>query len=228
MRIKELLTETPLPDDWDRDIYNERIPFAQRIRYAKERAEQLGVGSARVAFKIPYQGRDTVLKIAKNRKGAAQNNAEISFLGDYYIRNLGIVIPMIDYDEENVYPTWIHTEYARRIKPTEMRRFTDGLDIKRFVEVAAYAAGVTYPYDGDHSKFLKYYTDEEKALYHKYQVEDNTLPPLFAALVNLIGNYQGSITWQDFTILRNWGMYQNSPVIVDIGLSEEVRSQHYS
>ena len=222
MRIKEILQESPLPTSWDKDIYNDRIPFAQRIRYAKERADQLGVGSARVAFKIPYQGRDTVLKIAKNRKGAAQNEAEISFLGDYYIRNLGIVIPMIDYDEENSYPTWIHTEYARRIKPTEMRRFTDGLDIRQFVEMAAYASG------GMDADISKYFSPEEEALYHKYQVGDDTLPPLFGALVNLIGNYQGSITWGDFVILRNWGMYQNSPVIIDLGLSEEVRNQHYS
>ena len=75
MRIKELLLESPpLPEDWDKDIFNERVPFKTRIEYAKARAEQVGKGSSRVAFVIPYQGRKTVLKVALNAKGMAQND----------------------------------------------------------------------------------------------------------------------------------------------------------
>jgi len=36
-------------------------------------AKRLGGGSSRVAFLIDYQGRKTILKVAKNNKGLAQS-----------------------------------------------------------------------------------------------------------------------------------------------------------
>ena len=84
MKLKNIITEVPLPSDWDDSQYKSHVPFAKRIRYAKARAKQVGVGSSRVAFVVPYQGRDTVLKIAKNKKGMAQNDYESQMFSDYY------------------------------------------------------------------------------------------------------------------------------------------------
>jgi hypothetical protein len=46
---------------------------------------------------IDYKGRPTVLKIALNAKGIAQNEVESSLLNDGYLRSLGILIPIIDH-----------------------------------------------------------------------------------------------------------------------------------
>lgn len=218
MRIKELLQESPpLPDDWDKDIYNDRIPFKTRVRYAKERAMQMGVGSSRIAFKIPYQGRDTVLKIAKNRKGMAQNENEAQLLSEPYLSQFNITIPLIDYDESSNTPTWIHTEFAEKIRPNQMKAFTNGLDIHQFMELAAYSAGG----NNNHPTLGFRYANEIE----EYKLEDNDF---FHMVSRLIADYYGLLKWQDLTVLRNWGLYRGSPVIIDLGLSEDVYTMHYT
>ena len=73
----------------------------------------LGTGSSRIAVDIPYEGRDTAFKVAINNKGIAQNIEEIALLNDYYIRDLEITIPVIDYDTSDK-PKWIHMEKAQK------------------------------------------------------------------------------------------------------------------
>ena len=73
MRAKEFTLEAPLPPDWDKEQLNLRQTFKNRIKYAVSKAQRIGSGSSRVAFIIPYEGRNTVLKVAKNLKGLAQN-----------------------------------------------------------------------------------------------------------------------------------------------------------
>ena len=65
------------------------------LEYCKERAKRLGQGSSRVAFEIEYEGRPTILKIAKNSKGILQNEKEVNILEDNFFEH---IIPMIDYD----------------------------------------------------------------------------------------------------------------------------------
>lgn len=62
-----------LPDDWDESKFGHDKVFYKRVQYAKLKAKQIGSGTSRVAFIIPDQGRNTVLKVAKNKKGMAQN-----------------------------------------------------------------------------------------------------------------------------------------------------------
>lgn len=197
------LIESPLPDDWDGDIFDERISFAKRINYAKERAAKVGAGSSRVAFVIPYQGRQTVLKIAKNVKGMAQNSAEVDMFNDYYLTGLEITIPMIDYDEKNSSPTWIHTEFAQKAKPSDFVKAC-GASLDVLIASALYGCGKTRINPGK--------IDEENEL--------------LTSLIDLIGNFD--IPHADFNRIANWGIWQGSPVILDLGLSSEVLADHYT
>lgn len=200
MRLKEaLILEAPLPDDWDANIYSERVPFATRVKYATERAEKVGKGSSRVAFIIPYQGRKTVLKIALNTKGMAQNDDEARLLDDRYMQSTGIVIPLIDYDERNSRPTWIHTEYATKITQKQLEKFFGGLPM---YQITAYLDKLT-----------------ERSRYGSA-----TLPPeiyeneYFQALQVVVGNF--GIPAADFDRKANWGLYKNKPVIIDLGYTD--------
>lgn len=123
MKFLQTLLEAPLPDDWDKDIFKSRTPFSKQLKYALERAKEVGRGSARVAFEIPYQGRKTVLKIALNRKGLAQNEEEVRILADKNIQKLGLTIPMIDFDEENTQPKWIHVEYGEEVTDSKLEQY---------------------------------------------------------------------------------------------------------
>ena len=113
MKLSTVLLEAPLPDDWDKSIYSENIPFSERIQYAKKRAKVVGIGSSRVAFEIPYEGRKTVLKIALTSAGVEQNREEAKVLSDDTVKQSKLFIPLIDFDKENGdKPTWIHVEYG--------------------------------------------------------------------------------------------------------------------
>lgn len=198
--FKQFLIETPLPDDWDDAVFDQRIPFAQRVKYARERAKSVGSGSSRIAFVIPYKGRNTVLKIAKNRKGMAQNYEEAVLLNDYYLGQLNLVIPLIDADtkDENN-PTWLHTEFANKAKDSDFIRAT-GVNLWTLVSYAEQQSG------RDRSRSLDFTgIDEESELVQN--------------MVDFVGSYT-HVPTGDLYRLANWGVYQGNPVIIDLGLTD--------
>jgi len=213
MKLNRILMEVPLPSDWDKEVYKPQVSFAKKIRYAQERAKKVGTGSSRVAFVIEYQGRPTVLKIAKNKKGVDQNEHEANTFGDYYVQDLGITIPMIDYDEANDPAQWIHTEFAQKIKPNQFKQFF-GVDHHTLPTMIDHGTGKSrtnnYPPAWDDLMW------NEDSPHHDYN----------NALVNLCGNYD--IPSGDFGRLANWGLFKNRPVIIDLGLSNDIFKTHYS
>lgn len=199
--------EAPLPDDWDHQVYTPKVSFASKIKYAKERAEKIGSGSSRVAFIIDYQGRKTVLKVAKNPKGIAQNLEEISVLNDYYLKNLQLFIPMIDYDEKNEdHPQWIHTEFAEKCKAADFKKACGGSPS----DLMAYAN--------------RYMGKKVGSIGNAHFINPDA--EFVEAFVDYAGNYDANLS--DYTRLANWGMYQGRPVILDAGFSDEVYTTHYS
>ncbi len=212
MKVSDIIQETPLPDDWDKSTYKPSVSFAQRVRYAIARAKKIGTGSSRIAFEIEYEGRPTILKIAKNKKGVAQNEYESQMLDDYYVKGLGITIPMIDYDEENDPPLWLHVEKAEKMKPNQFKKFFNGLTPDELIHFVKYMTG----------KF-NIRVDEETQNRYEEIYENNEAAN---GLVDLVGNYD--IRPADFARLANWGVYQNRPVIIDIGASTQVMNQYYS
>jgi hypothetical protein len=212
MRLKDILNETPLPPDWDKESFKSDRSFASRVRYAQERAKKIGIeGSSRLAFEIEYNGRPTVLKIAKNKKGIAQNEYESQMFSDWYVKGLEITIPMIDHDEENDPPTWLHVEKAEKMKPLQFAKFFNGLSAGEVVQAAKYLAG-KLPWNPSQETIDKY-----NELYEENEYVNS--------LTDLIGNYD--IDPNDFAALSNWGIYKNSPVIIDLGGSSEVISKYY-
>lgn len=209
--IKRIM-EAPLPDDWDKDIYNPRISFKKRVEYAKQRASRLGQGSARVAFEIPYEGRQTVLKIAKNKKGMAQNEAEADVLSDGYLRHSPHMIPIIDYDETSNEPTWIHMEKAEPVKSyAQLTKLLHGFNIYTLYDHAKRGESVEF------SKELK-----------KENLTDKEKEELFAIYDLFVSLKDVGVNLFDFMDHHNWGIYKGKPVVVDVGFTDEVAKAHYS
>lgn len=211
--ITKIISEAPLPDDWDRDIYNDRVPFKKRIEYAKERAQRLGQGSSRVAFEVPYQGRPTVLKVAKNKKGMAQNVVEVELLTDGYLRHSGWVIPIIDYDTTNREPTWIHTEKAEKIR-----------NYKKLAELVGMDPLIVIDKAKEISRGSSTKTRFDEKIDSLPEDTQNSLHDLLDLYVNLLGM---GVATGDFVHAANWGVYEGKPVMIDIGLSTEVYDKHY-
>jgi len=206
LTFKEFLGETPLPDEWDKSIFSDRVPFAKRVRYAQQMAQKLGAGSSRVAFEIPYQGRRTVLKVAKNSKGIAQNEYEAEVLRDGYASRIGILVPLIDYDEANSSPHWIHVEYATKAKPSDFPKACGG-SIQDLVQWVKERLGKKDGWRmGDPNKI-------------------NDESDLAGGLLDLIGNFD--MPTGDLARTANWGVFNGRLVIIDAGLSSDIYQVHY-
>lgn len=215
---EQYLNEAPLPDDWKADgKFKKGVPFTQTIKYAQERATKLGSGSSRVAFEVPYKGRDTVIKVAKNKKGIAQNYEEVQYLEDGYASDMGILIPLIDYDEESGDDVkWIHMEKADKIKDSDFVKYTGGFTCSELVwycwDKAALNMGKRRPTFG-----VPKAETVEKALKH---CKDNDID-LIDQLIDFLYNYDdGGTIHRDLTNYKNWGMYKGRPVIIDIGYND--------
>lgn len=194
------LFEAPLPPDWDREKFSPRTSFRQMVAYAKERATQVGRGSSRVAFEVPYQGRKTVIKVATGSKGLAQNFEEAHLLDDGHIQQLDIVIPLIDYDTENGNRiSWIHTEYAQKLTQNQLERYFGGV---RMSDIALF---LDYARSGNSRQGLI-----------PDSLHDNEF---FQELQDLVINFD--IPPMDLARKANWGLYRGKPVIIDLGLTSE-------
>ncbi|MFZ9610896.1 MAG: hypothetical protein ACO294_09375 [Methylococcales bacterium] len=214
----QVVDEAPLPPDWDEKQYQPGSSFKARLAYALDRAKKLGAGSSRVAVTIEYQGRPTVLKIAKNTRGLGQNNAEASILNDGYASQMGILIPLIDYDKQNPEPTWIHTELAQRASKKQLCAIMKCDYLGQLVELArAIKGGEGYP---PYADFVK------SRLTHKTKPDIETMTEYANKLVDL--DSQFDVQLGDLTREVNWGIYQGEPVIIDVGYTDNVRKQYYS
>lgn len=197
----EILEEAPLPDDWDSDKFIKgRMKHSELIDYVSELAKEVGQGSSRVAFEIPYQGRTTVIKVAKNAAGEAQNRAEAAILSNARVQSTNMVIPLIDYDTKNSRPMWIHVERAFKTDSWELDRlFEDQLD------ALLVAANTT-------RNFTRWKTTSNKHIRNFIR---------FAEIV------RDRIEWVDLDISENWGIYKGRPIVVDAGLTKGVYTKHY-
>lgn len=210
MRAREIF-ETPLPDDWDKKAFEPKTTFKSRMAYAIERAKKLGKGSSRTAFTIEYQGRETVLKVAHTKKGMAQNEAEAKILKSPEVVSLGITIPMIDHD---VNYTWIHTEKAGVIGQKQLCQILKTPDMDEFVAYAVYSnAGISV----EHIK---------KSIKSKFSDDDFKIFESYIERIVKLHKLTGMIVGDLYTA-ANWGMYNGHPVVIDVGLTDDVYNNHY-
>lgn len=213
---EEVLDEMPLPADWDPAEYGPKSTFKSRLAYAIEKSKKLGTGSSRVAFVIDYQGRPTVLKIAKNKKGLAQNAVEAEILEDNYAQSLDIVIPLIDYDTANQEPLWVHTEKADKATEKQLCQIMKCDKLYDLVRVANSLMGHTRPLSkADYDLINGQKTEEEIAIFTEYATK----------LAELGSNY--NILLADFGRAVNWGLFHGKPIVLDVGFNESVRQQYY-
>lgn len=126
MNIRKIIRE--LVEEFIDEKYPEEFSFKEledirsysgKLKYAEKHLQKLASGSARVVYKVDD---DKVLKIAKNKKGLAQNQVE----AQGYLQKYDIVAKIFDTDDDDY---WIEMEYAKKITPSNFRDLT-GVDLK--------------------------------------------------------------------------------------------------
>jgi hypothetical protein len=230
---KSIVNEVPLPQDWDSEKMSAYQSFDNRLQYALDRAKEIGVGSSRVAMIIEYQGRPTVLKVARSKQGLVQNEQEIEVLKNSRVSKIPIVIPMIDYDKANSRSVWIQTELAEKITESSLNQIFRTPSLKFLIEYVDFKSGKssyffwhdfeTWRSALETSSFSEIkktylenteYTEADWKIFEKYADQ----------LVQLV--YNTRLETGDFEFDKNWGLYNGNPVIIDLGFTDTTR-EHY-
>lgn len=176
--------------------------YTKRMDYMRQHTKYLGTGSARMTFET-QDGK--VLKIAKNKKGIAQTEVESALLEDYVLVGLELSIPLVAY-EDNTY-RWICVEKATKV--TE-KQFVQHFGLNCFDLV---------------SKTQKFHSNDPNRMNPDFNrligCNDNV-----NNFVNLAGMFDISLI--EFSVLGNWGWYNNRIVVLDLGVNKAVKSEFYS
>lgn len=209
-----LLSEMAYPANFSLEVFSKLHTFKERIAYCKSRLKQLGVGSSRIAFQVD----DTkVLKIAKNRKGIAQNEHESEFGRNNY----GCFAELFNYDDKGY--TWIEIELARRAKAQDFKKFF-GVTLDFLSDI------LEYIYSKYHSTMF-YKPSEKVKKYIEDEIYSEHNMPLYE-LYTYVSDYQPDMaTLNDWKAISNWGVVNRNGkeklVIIDDGFNENVYNKFY-
>lgn len=106
--------EEDYPSAFSFDEFKAIPSYAGRLRYAAQHLKKLSSGTSRVVYEVDD---DKVLKIAKNRKGLAQNAAE----SDWGAQNYDIVARVYDADYNDHF--YVEMEKAKKVTPNTFKNF---------------------------------------------------------------------------------------------------------
>lgn len=182
--------------------------YAGRIKFANQNLDRIGSGSGRIVYNIDGE---KALKLAKNAKGVAQNEAEANS-SDYYSQS--IVTEVFDYDDNY---TWLASELAKKVTEKRIKELT----------------GI--PSLNDLFYFLRNYKDQNNGR-RAYFAQDKELQDFFwnnefaSDVADFMASYNQSAG--DMGRPSSYGevLRDGEPTIVltDYGLNDEVFDTHYS
>jgi hypothetical protein len=209
--IIESIIDEDYPTSFNIEEFKTLKSFNARIKYCEEHLKRISSGSSRIVYMIDNE---KVLKLAKNKKGIAQNEVEISYGGDYTLD--GIVAEVYESDENAL---WLEMQLAKKITPISFKQIT-GWDFNDYSKIV-HNYGIESGNAGKYASKLSV-PDEltEKAW------EDEFTRGIF----DYIGNY--GVPAGDLTRLSTYGIVSengtDSVVIIDYGLTHDVYKSFYS
>jgi hypothetical protein len=202
--LEETFDEAAYPSSWNLEEFTNINSFAGRLRYCKEHLQPIAQGSGRYVFGIDNE---TVLKLAKNRKGIAQNEAEYNIANDGYDQ---IVAEVFECDEDYL---WIEMERMNKCTP---RTFES-------------ATGIKFDIFADALMF------EENRVRGRRRMGIPSKPPemdelyeneFFTHVVDSMVGYDLMVG--DLIRIGSWGINTSGDVkLIDAGFTEDVNKNHY-
>lgn len=119
------------PSSFKKDEFEKISSFQGKLNYAVTHLKRIATGSGRAVFVVDNT---KALKIAKNKKGLAQNSVE----AEGYIQNYDIVTRTFDKDDNDF---WIEAELAKKLKPTRFKELT-GVSIEDTASYTRYSESI--------------------------------------------------------------------------------------
>lgn len=206
--ILENIVSEDYPQSFDMKFFKTLQSFASRKKYCDEHLKKIAQGSSRIVY---YIDNEKVLKLAKNKKGLAQNEVEVDYSDDYMLT--GIVAPVYDYHENFL---WLEMALAKKVKKSDFKRIT-GIDFDDFGEV------LTSADSANRNKGSQFKVDQD--LVDKVMDDEFT-----SGVYDYIANFD--IPSGDMRRLNSYGLIkvdgEEQLAIIDYGLTTDVFKNYYS
>lgn len=211
-QFKELIGEMAYPTSFNFEEFKKINSFAGRVRYCEERLQRLSSGSSRIVYVIDN---DKVLKLAKNKKGIAQNQTEIRLGTEPYYTCFAEIY---EYDDNGL---WVEMEYCRKAKKS---------DFKNIYGLPFEALCCAIHEMGNNNRRYNYnpYRQYQQLVDEVWNGEENKTQELFNSVHEYIGGERLEGV-DDLCRLSSWGVSNitNEFVIIDYGLDDDVFNNYY-
>lgn len=208
--LLDSMLDEDYPSNWNIEEFKTLDSFAARIRYCEANLQRISSGSSRIVYKIDNE---KVLKLAKNKKGLAQNEVEAQY--SQYNDISHITAKVFDVDPNNL---WIEMELARKLKKSDFQRIT-GFKWDDF-EIAMYNYGIDSVGNGRGQKMAI----DPKITEAMWEQE------FIYSMFDFMGNY--AIPAGDLRRTSSYGLVKRGGsdeiVMIDYGLTSDVYDSYYS
>ena len=199
------------PIEFDMEYFKKLNSFNKRIKYCEAKLYRISSGSSRIVYRVDDE---KVLKLAKNQKGLAQNEVEISFGNDYAIGE--IIAKTFDHHPQNL---WVEMELAEKLSKGKFKQIT-GFNCGDYCNaVIKYGNAVNH-------RLNRMTADIDPDLLEQMWEDYDFCYEIF----DFIGNY--GLPVGDLLRLSTYGVVKRDGgeqvVIIDYGLTEEVNTTYYS
>lgn len=206
--IASAIEEATYPEGFDVATFKNLPSFKARLAYVKERLPKIAQGSARAVFVIDDV---TVLKVAMNEKGLAQNEveADIGRYSDSY--------PVAKVFEVGDNGAWLEMEKAVKAKPNDFKKLA-GMSIQDFANIISFWKANQSGRRVGWAKPMGYDDYVESGDY-----------PFINSVLALMADYD--MPAGDIGRISSWGVVNRGRpelVLIDFGLTSTVYNDFYA
>ena len=213
-QFKKLVKEMAYPSNFNMEELESLPSYAARVNYCTQRLQRIGAGSSRITFAVDGEKE---LKVAKNKKGLAQNQVE----GEKWKQGYCCFATVYDQSDDGIF---LEMQAARRAKPADFKRLTGyGFDV--MIEWVKYTRSLysrDRSYYGNYDYKMLFDSDEWAEYLNDYNVFAGIHQYLCDTQLEVVGDFQRISSWG--VVMENG---EESLAIIDFGLDDEVFNNYY-
>lgn len=210
--IIENYLEEDYPTNFNLEEFSKLTSYNKRIQYCQERLKRISSGSSRIVYMVD----DTkVLKIAKNKKGLAQNDIEATYSNYDDIDD--IVAKVFAYDNNDL---WVEMELAKKVTLAIFKQIVG----YSFEDYCGAISNHYYDMNPKKQRGMRRFDISQEMVDEMYDNE------FIYSIFSFLGSYEAPVG--DLLRLNTYGLVkrngQDTIVIIDYGIDSEVYDTYYS
>jgi len=209
--VIDSLLDEDYPSNWNVEEFKSLTSFNARMKYCQDNLQRISSGSGRIVYMIDNE---KVLKLARNKKGVAQNEVEVQYSREHMLED--IVATIFNAEPNDL---WVEMELARKLTTKSFKQLV-GVSFELFAQaVSNYGSDA----NGDNRGGGRYNIPQET-------VDELWENEFIYGIFQLIGNY--GIPAGDLMKTSSYGIVKRNGedivVMIDYGLTSEVYDSYYS